>query len=486
VAKQKVIIIGLDGGTYKFIDPLVKKGKLPNIANLIEQGTRADLRSTIPPLTPAAWVTFLTGKNPGKHGFFDFVKYDIKLHDYGFTPRPQDSVKATTENNELMNSSHYAGQTIFDFLSRDGYKIASILMPLTFPPWPVNGYMVSGFPGPDFKNPPTYPEEWKKEIGPIFDISAITFNNEKKLIEECKKLVEKATDIMLDRLDKGDCKDAISEIYALVDTAIGKIVAKADKNTSFVILSDHGFSACPQKYFNLNAWLSYERYLTANKRGVLTRLSDIFINYFRHKKGDIRTYAKKIMAKAPFAIRQKASSTYYKSSRINWAKTKAFRYKMGPCEGITINLVDRQGTGIVSSGEQYDALRDEINMGGLEIDGPIVQPVSKESRDLLSGVHDLDGILVFNGPKYDEKSDIGTVNMVDVTPTILFDLGLPVSEDMDGQVLRSAFKEPFASQPVMFNKSNAGNTNTGDGNNKISKQEKDEIEKSLKGLGYLG
>ncbi|HDZ86979.1 MAG TPA: hypothetical protein ENH57_04735, partial [Actinobacteria bacterium] len=213
MAKQKVIIIGLDGGTYKFIDPLVKKGKLPNIANLIEQGTRADLRSTIPPLTPAAWVTFLTGKNPGKHGFFDFVKYDIKLHDYGFTPRPQDSVKATTENNELMNSSHYAGQTIFDFLSRDGYKIASILMPLTFPPWPVNGYMVSGFPGPDFKNPPTYPEEWKKEIGPIFDISAITFNNEKKLIEECKKLVEKATDIMLDRLDKGDC-DILALVYS--------------------------------------------------------------------------------------------------------------------------------------------------------------------------------------------------------------------------------------------------------------------------------
>ncbi|KKM18929.1 hypothetical protein LCGC14_1660730, partial [marine sediment metagenome] len=156
------------------------------------------------------------------------------------------------------------------------------------------------------------------------------------------------------------CKDAISEIYALVDTAIGKIVAKADKNTSFVILSDHGFSACPQKYFNLNAWLSYERYLTANKRGVLTRLSDIFINYFRHKKGDIRTYAKKIMAKAPFAIRQKASSTYYKSSRINWAKTKAFRYKMGPCEGITINLIDRQSNGIVFSGKQYDTLRDEI------------------------------------------------------------------------------------------------------------------------------
>lgn len=561
MAKQKVIIIGLDGGTYKFIDPLVKKGKLPNIANLIEQGTRADLRSTIPPLTPAAWVSFMTGKNPGKHGFFDFVKYNIKLHDHSFTPRPQDSAKDTNDNNELLNSSYYAGQTIFDILGRAGYKIASILMPLTFPPWPVNGYMVSGFPGPDFNNPSTYPEEWKKEIGPIFDRSAIAFNNEARLIEECKKLVEKATDITLDRLDKGDCdilavvyssidfaehhlwkytiddkspyKEAISEIYAQVDRAIGRIISKADKNTSFVILSDHGFCACPQKYFNLNSWLSSEGYLTANKRGVLTRIGDYFLDYFRHKKVDLRAYTKKILAKAPSSVQQKASNAYYKSSRINWAKTKAFRFKMGPCEGITINLIDRQSNGIVFSGKQYDTLRDEIierlknlidpatginivreiykredlyngrfvedipdivlvldsgYMGGLEIDGSIVQPVSKESRDLLSGVHDMDGILIFNGPKYKEKSDIGTTNMVDITPTILFDLGLPISEDMDGKVLQSAFKEPFASQPVMFDKSSAGNnsTNAGDANKEISKQEKEEIEKSLKGLGYLG
>jgi len=70
--KIKLVIIGIDGGTYSIIDPLIEKGALPNLRRLIKSGVKGILKSTYPPLTAPAWVSFMTGENPGKHGFFDF------------------------------------------------------------------------------------------------------------------------------------------------------------------------------------------------------------------------------------------------------------------------------------------------------------------------------------------------------------------------------------------------------------------------------
>jgi len=550
--KKKLLIIGLDGGTYTFMDPLIKEGKLPNIEKLINGGVKAVLRSTIPPITSPAWVTFMTGKNPGKHGFFDFFKYDIKNPDYYFAPAPQDALKKFVKN--FMNSHNYAGQTIFDFLGQSGYKVASIFMPMTYPPWPINGYMVSGYPVLDFDKPTTYPEQWSKELGPIFDNSALLTRNKEKLIKECKRLVEKTTDITLKQLSKNECdvlalvyssidfsqhrlwldskedaspyKNVISEMYAQVDKDIGRITSQVGEDTSIVILSDHGFCACPEKAFSLNAWLAQEKYLTPQKKNILANLNDRILNYLRHNKITTIVAARRILSKLPLFFRQKASSAYYKGAQIDWTKTKACRYKMGPCEGIVINKIGRQKVGIVAEGTEYNDLRDEIiskletlkdpqngqkivreiyrredlyngnfveevpdivivlnssYMGGLEVDGPIVQPVTDEFRDVYSGQHDLDGILILKGTKFKEKDDIGTVNMVDVAPTLLFDLDLPISTDIDGKVIYSAFKEQFASRQAKL-----GNISEKQfEEQEFSDQEKEKIEKSLRSLGYL-
>ena len=70
---MRVLVIGLDGGTFDIIKPLVAQGKLPTIGKLMKGGVYGDLISTIPPVTSPAWPSFMTGKNPGKHGVFDFV-----------------------------------------------------------------------------------------------------------------------------------------------------------------------------------------------------------------------------------------------------------------------------------------------------------------------------------------------------------------------------------------------------------------------------
>ena len=70
----KVLILGLDGVTFDLIKPWAEAGHLPALAHLMEQGSHAPLASTMPPVTSPAWPSFMTGKNPGQHGVFDFIR----------------------------------------------------------------------------------------------------------------------------------------------------------------------------------------------------------------------------------------------------------------------------------------------------------------------------------------------------------------------------------------------------------------------------
>ena len=76
-----VLVIGLDGATWKTLKPLLKQNKLPTLAKLIKTGNYGISESTLPPLTPSVWTSFLTGVNPGKHGIFGFLKYRNKSKD---------------------------------------------------------------------------------------------------------------------------------------------------------------------------------------------------------------------------------------------------------------------------------------------------------------------------------------------------------------------------------------------------------------------
>src|SRR5258708_28838594 len=69
-----VFVIGLDGATFDLIHPFIAQGFLPNLQSLISKGSYGELSSTIPPVTASAWTSFMTGKNPGKHGLFDFMQ----------------------------------------------------------------------------------------------------------------------------------------------------------------------------------------------------------------------------------------------------------------------------------------------------------------------------------------------------------------------------------------------------------------------------
>src|SRR5512147_1646527 len=124
-SQNKVLIIGLDGATWTVLDPYIKMGLLPNIARLRSQGCWGELRSTIPPLTAPAWSSFLTGKNPGKHGVFHFVPLDDGAE-------PDDSVRANKP--EIVDARSIQSPTLWDILGHHRRKIGSINVPMSYPP----------------------------------------------------------------------------------------------------------------------------------------------------------------------------------------------------------------------------------------------------------------------------------------------------------------------------------------------------------------
>ncbi len=144
---KRVFIIGLDGATFDVLNPLMAAGRMPNLKQLIDTGTSGILYSTKPPITPAAWTTFMTGKGPGRHGIVDFEKYDVKTNRLSFN--------STYEIRE---------KTIWEMLSEKGFHVGSINLPMTYPPRRVNGFMISGFETPNTETDFTFPPELKMEI----------------------------------------------------------------------------------------------------------------------------------------------------------------------------------------------------------------------------------------------------------------------------------------------------------------------------------
>ncbi|NQU08302.1 MAG: alkaline phosphatase family protein [Candidatus Abyssubacteria bacterium] len=113
----KVMVIGLDGGSLDLIRSLAEKGIMPNLLALINEGVSGELKSVFPPITAPAWASFLTGKNPGKHGIFNFFK---NLRDL--------------DNRRIVSHDSIKAETLISIANQSGKKVASINMPVTYPP----------------------------------------------------------------------------------------------------------------------------------------------------------------------------------------------------------------------------------------------------------------------------------------------------------------------------------------------------------------
>ncbi len=77
---KKVIVLGIDGVDPNLLEEWMHAGRLPNLQRLRKGGTYMPLGTSMPPQSPVAWSNFITGKNSGGHGIFDFIHRDPQTY----------------------------------------------------------------------------------------------------------------------------------------------------------------------------------------------------------------------------------------------------------------------------------------------------------------------------------------------------------------------------------------------------------------------
>ncbi|NIO68279.1 MAG: hypothetical protein GTN71_04295, partial [Anaerolineae bacterium] len=132
---KKVLIIGLDCATPQLVFDQWRD-ELPNLKRLMESGVYGELESSVPPITVPAWTSMMTSKNPGRLGFYGFRN----RADYSYDRMSIATSRAVTED------------TVWDILSRANKNVILVGVPQTYPPKPLNGYMITSFLTPSTKS----------------------------------------------------------------------------------------------------------------------------------------------------------------------------------------------------------------------------------------------------------------------------------------------------------------------------------------------
>ncbi|HIM52649.1 MAG TPA: hypothetical protein EYM36_12115 [Acidobacteria bacterium] len=154
---KKVIVLGIDGMDHGMLEAFIAEGRLPNFARLAEEGDFSPLETTMPPLSPVAWSTFITGMDPGGHGVFDFLHRDpetMQPVEPFYTIGPEGfslelgawTLPLTGGDVELYRR----GQAWWELLDAAGIETTIFRMPVNYPPVDTGGRSFAGMGTPDF------------------------------------------------------------------------------------------------------------------------------------------------------------------------------------------------------------------------------------------------------------------------------------------------------------------------------------------------
>lgn len=285
---KKMIVVGLDCLEPSFAFERWAE-HMPVLTRLRERGVWARMRSTIPPITIPAWQCMVTGKDPGTLGM------------YGFRNRKDYSYDSFM----FADGKMVREPRVWDVLSRAGLDNIILGVPQTWPPKPLKGCMVSGFPLPDMEGTWTYPATLKNEIAEVTDYipDVEEFRSDKKeevlqnLIDMANRrfelaghllktkpwdffmLVEMGTDRIVHLLWRytdethrhyqanHPLNNAMRDYYALCDKLMGELIApyENDPDVAICVVSDHGARGMDGG-IRINDWLIREGYLTLKER----------------------------------------------------------------------------------------------------------------------------------------------------------------------------------------------------------------------------
>jgi predicted AlkP superfamily phosphohydrolase/phosphomutase len=553
---KRVLVVGLDGATLDLIRPWAEQGKLPTFSRIMREGASGELTSTILPVTAPAWTSFMTGKNPGKHGLFDW----IYRNDDGYDFAP-------------VNAKLCREGTIWSLASEAGKRVVVVNVPMTYPPKKVNGFMVTGMLTPstqvEFTFPPDLAREIEREIGEYiihpdpgeaysegalasfltrlykavdlkvklfeyllqkddWDFAMMVFMGTDVVQHACWRYM--SPDHPLYEADKArKFGDTILKFYQRMDEVLARWIDTLDDQTILIIMSDHGFGPF-HKFIHVNNWL-IKLGLLKLKRTPLTRVRELFFrcgfspmtiyNLLRQLGlGKLKGVA--VKGRGRFLLR----NLFLSFEDVHWARTKA--YSIGNIGQININLKGREPHGTVAMGEEYQTVREEIMAALGELEDPetdekIVEKMYRreevywgrylerapdivflprrleyfgfgehefgahtiiEASHGISGTHRMNGVLMMMGNGIREGVELRGAEIIDLAPTILHLMGLPIPSDMDGQVLAAAMEGELAAN-IETREQAEGSPDPEPVQTVYSDEEERQVAERLRSLGYL-
>lgn len=389
---NKVAVFGLDGATFSIIRPAVEQGALPNLGTLLRSGAYGELESTIPPITAAAWTTFQTGVNPGEHGAFDWLVREPG----SYRLRP-------------ISAAMIQQPRLWDYIELQGGKVGVVGLPVSYPPQPVNGFLISGLLTPEGGRW-TYPEGLAAELEAT--VGRFPFMPDhwpgryrarewlaglKRGIDQRKRVAQYLLrhydwDLFILHFMETDsvqhqmwhCRDRIErpayrvevagdpllEVYREVDRALGELLAELPPETRVFVISDHGFGPL---YWNIyiNIWLLREGYLHL-RRGLKTqlRLTALRLGLTQERLfpwGERLRLLGRGARLGHGELRTLLGRFFLSFADVDWRRTRA--YSHGNIGQIYLNRQGREPAGTVSEAES-EKLIEELAAGLRELRNP--------------------------------------------------------------------------------------------------------------------
>lgn len=489
--EQRTLLIGLDGASFSILDPFMENGQMPFLKQFVSDGTRATLRSTVPALTPPAWTSLTTGRSPGAHGIFDFFRREgVQSHHIRF-----------------LTSQDVGSETIWSIVNRDSKRATVLNFPLTFPAPHIDGYVVAGgwMPWRQLRLG-CYPSDLYDQLKQLPGFSprelAMDMSHEEKALEGCQQdeyedwirlhirreeqwvsvaryLMEHdptdLTAILFDGVDKLQhlcwrfidptyaatisapwelrVRDQCYEYFQRLDTLIEQLVGLAGSDATTIIASDHGFGPQVRTFF-INSWLEQHGYLRwadgagpQATEGQVTGMGQLARHAFLLDWDHTFAYAPMPSGNGVHIVRRDAdhpngvADDAFEAFRDTLiAELRAVR---DPDTGESVvDEVWKQEDIFV--GPYIDLAPDltlELHDGGLisiMASDAVIKP-----RTLPTGSHRPEGVLIANGPGMRRNEGLAELSILDVAPLLLYSLGTPVPDDLEGQRYTDVIEPAF-------------------------------------------
>jgi predicted AlkP superfamily phosphohydrolase/phosphomutase len=436
---RKVVVLGPDGTPLSLIRRLIEQGELPNFARVFGEGSVRPMTSAIPAVSSVAWSSFMTGQNPGKHGI------------YGFLDRLPNTYDTYIPNSRAMRS-----ETLWEILSRHGKRVVVMNVPVTYPPRQVNGILVCGFLAPNIEKgsyPPQIGQQLKR-MGYRLDVDPWQAREDKdKFLEDLYYTLDKREEAMVhfiesaewdffmlqimetdrlhhflwEQMETGDQKygPAFLKLYQKMDGLLGRLYDRLDGDTTLFVMSDHGFTLMKKEVY-INRWLEDKGWLSFSKRPP-DSLKDIHPDARAYSMDPGRIFVN-VKGREPGGGVQLGPE--YEQVRKDIIASLSGLTDPDTGEPMIEGVYRREE---IYSGECYAQAPDLVAMPcrGYDLKGSIKKDVLTD-RGVINGAHTYDDAMLYIQGQQIQKDE---VRIVDVMPTILHLMGVPIPQDVDGEVL---------------------------------------------------